>query len=47
MGGSTNPARQNTIDFVIIAVGSDAIDFGDLRTEKQNGGVASDSHGGL
>ena len=47
MGGSTNPARQNTIDFVIIAVGSDAIDFGDLITEKQNGGVASDSHGGL
>ena len=47
MGGSTNPARQNTIDFVIIAVTSDAIDFGDLRTEKQNGGVASDSHGGL
>ena len=47
MGGTTNPARQNTIDFVIIAVASDAIDFGDLRTEKQNGGVASDSHGGL
>ena len=47
MGGSTNPARQNTIDFVIIAVTSDAIDFGDLRTERQNGGVASDSHGGL
>ena len=47
MGGTTNPARQNTIDFVIIAVTSDAIDFGDLRTEKQNGGVASDSHGGL
>ena len=47
MGGTTNPARQNTIDFVIIAVTSDAIDFGDLRTERQNGGVASDSHGGL
>ncbi len=47
MGGSTNPARQNTIDFVVIATTGNASDFGDLRTERQNGGVASDSHGGL
>ena len=47
VGGSTNPARQNVIDFVVIATTGNASDFGDLRTERQNGGVASDSHGGL
>ena len=47
MGGSTSPARQNTIDFVTIATMGNASDFGDFTTAKQNGGVASDSHGGL
>ena len=47
MGGTTSPARQNVIDFVVIATTGNASDFGDLRTERQNGGVASDSHGGL
>ena len=47
MGGTTSPARQNTIDFVTIASTGGAVDFGDFTTAKQNGGVASDSHGGL
>ena len=47
MGGTTSPARQNTIDFVTIASTGNASDFGDFTTAKQNGGVASDSHGGL
>ena len=47
MGGSTSPARQDTIDSVTIASIGNAVNWGDFTTAKQNGGVASDSHGGL
>jgi len=47
MGGSTSPARQDTIDSVTIASTGNAVNWGDFTTAKQNGGVASDSHGGL
>ena len=47
MGGTTSPARQDTIDSVTIASTGNAVNWGDFTTEKQNGGVASDSHGGL
>ena len=47
MGGTTSPARQDTIDSVEIATTGNAVNWGDFRTAKQNGGVASDSHGGL
>ena len=48
MGGTTNPARQDTIDSVIIATTVNAVNWGDMRvaTQAQNG-AASDSHGGL
>ena len=47
MGGTTSPARQDTIDSIEIATTGNAVNWGDFRTAKQNGGVASDSHGGL
>ena len=48
MGGTTNPARQDTIDSVIIATTGNAVNWGDMRvaTQAQNS-AASDSHGGL
>ena len=48
MGGTTNPARQDTIDSIIIATKGDAVNWGDMRvaTQAQNG-ASSDSHGGL
>ena len=48
MGGTTNPARQDTIDSVIIATTGNAVNWGDMRvaTQAQNG-ASSDSHGGL
>ena len=48
MGGTTNPARQETIDSVIIATTGNAVNWGDFRTAKQGiNSAASDSHGGL
>jgi len=48
MGGTTNPARQDTIDSVIIATTGNAVNWGDMRVATQAvGGSSSDSHGGL
>ena len=48
MGGTTNPARQNTIDSIIIATTGEAVNWGEFITAKQGlGSAASDSHGGL
>ena len=48
MGGTTNPARQDTIDSVIIATTGNAVNWGDMRINSQaQNGAASDSHGGL
>jgi len=48
MGGTTNPARQDTIDSVIIASTGNAVNWGDMRVASQaQNGAASDSHGGL
>ena len=46
-GGGRNPSG-NVIDYITIATGGAAVDFGDLSIDRENlAGGASNAHGGL
>ena len=48
-GGGTQPGQNNTIEFVSIATGGKANDFGDLTSNSYSDGMraCSNGHGGL
>ena len=46
-GGVDYPAYYNTIDYVSIETGGDAIDFGDLTEGRHPDNAGSNAHGGL
>ena len=45
--GTSNPARNDDIEYVTISTTGDSIDFGDLTENIMYPGGCSDSHGGL
>ena len=45
--GGSNPTLSNIIDYINIAVGGAAVDFGDLSSARNQFGSCSNSHGGL
>jgi len=42
-----NPGNSDTIEYVNISTGGDAVDFGNLSTARNHLGGCSNGHGGL
>ena len=45
--GGQNPSNTNIMEYIPIATGGSAVDFGDLVRAQQGGGTTSTGHGGL
>jgi hypothetical protein len=47
LGGSFPSYMSNVIDYVTMATTGNALDFGDLTSERNNSAALSSNHGGL